>query len=260
MISLLLYPTLAISNQDGSRNEWSKLHQQAWEAIDVNDVKKFQEIFQKINNPYALHKKYKDTLLSHSITKGASKIAIWMLDRGIDPNDKSKQLPLNNTVSRSDIYGDEILPVIERLLKNGADVNAKGLWGKTPLHQAKMANYKIIKLLLEKGADPNIQDKKGQTPLNLFAGHIGEVRTIQLLIDHGANASIKDANGDTPLHKMIGHWLGEDSVKVAELLVGSGANPNEKNIDGKTALDLLNTRENPDMFHELKQKLEKITK
>lgn len=261
IIILLLYPIGVFSNQERSVGEWSELHQQAWDTIEAGDLKAFQEIFKKIKTPYAHHKKYGDTLLSGSITKGKTQIAVWILSQGIDPNDGSKQLPLNNAVLRSSWYGDTTLALIEELLKNGADVNARGkIWGKTPLHQAKLVSYDVVKILLEYGADPNIQDKKGQTPLHLFSGHVGEVRTIQLLIEQGAKASIQDNEGNTPLHKMIGHWTGEDSVKILELLIGAGANAGVKNKDGKTALDLLNSRENPDLFYELKQKLEEITK
>lgn len=261
VILLLLCPNLTFAGQKRSGDEWTELHQQAWEAINAGDTEDFQRIFKKIKNPYAHHKRYGDTLLSSSITNGKAQIANWILDQGIDPNDQSKQLPLNNAVLRSSWYGNKMFTVIEKLIKSGADVNGKSNSRKqTPLHGAKLAGYDVVKILLEHGADPNTQDKWGQTPLHLFAGHVGEVQTIHLLITYGADASIKDKDGNTPLHKMIGHWLGEDSVKVAELLIGARANPKAKNKDGKTALDLLNSRKNPNMFYELKQALERMTK
>ncbi len=232
LIFLLVFipsiPVYAVSPKTEPADEWTSRHQQAWDATDAKDLPAFQKLFQEIQPPHARHKLYKDTLLSHSITKGAFEIAVWMLDRGINPNDQSTQLPLNNVLSRSDLFGDKAGLLIEKLL--------------------------------EKGADPNAVDKKGQTPLHLFAGHIGEVHIIQLLIEKGARASLVDEEGDTPLHKMIGHWLGEDAAKVAELLVAAGADPKAKNKDGKTALDMLLSRSNPDSFPELKLKLEALTR
>lgn len=72
--------------------------------------------------------------------------------------------------------------LVELLIAKGADVNAKDLVRKTPLHQAK--NKEVAELLIAKGADVNAKDKNGLTPL-LYATIHGHKDVAELLRKHG---------------------------------------------------------------------------
>lgn len=66
--------------------------------------------------------------------------------------------------------------IVERLLLNGADVNAKAENGMTPLHQAAwQRSTDIAALLLTHGADMRIEDKHGWLPLQLATAAEGTV-------------------------------------------------------------------------------------
>ena len=46
-------------------------------------------------------------------------------------------------------------------------MNAKDIWGWTPLHRAAGRDHKeIVELLIAKGANINTKDAEGETPLN----------------------------------------------------------------------------------------------
>ena len=60
---------------------------------------------------------------------------------------------------------------VKQHIAAGADVNAKGKYGRTPLHYAASRGLKkIIELLIARGADVNtkieVGDYKGHTPLD----------------------------------------------------------------------------------------------
>jgi ankyrin repeat protein len=54
---------------------------------------------------------------------------------------------------------------VKLLLENGADVNARGWYYKTPLHIASFrGSLEVSRLLIENGADIDAQDEEYQTP------------------------------------------------------------------------------------------------
>ena len=119
--------------------------------------------------------------------------------------------------------------VLDSLIRNGEDVNAKGDNGSTPLHQASLkGNLEMVKLLIEHGADMNVKNNYGKTPLH-WASFKGHLEITQLLIKHGADLNAKDNNGWTPLHAAANRG----NLKMAQLLIEKGADVNaiDKNKD-----------------------------
>ena len=54
------------------------------------------------------------------------------------------------------------------LVEGGADVNAIGDMGSTPLQEAvEQAHAKVVKFLLDCGAKRDVQNELGQTPLEI---------------------------------------------------------------------------------------------
>ena len=72
------------------------------------------------------------------------------------------------------------------LLNAGADINAKGDSGRTPLHFAVLSQHrKVLLLLLRHGANANVEDNFGSTPLYLAAS-VKEQNAVEALISSGA--------------------------------------------------------------------------
>jgi ankyrin repeat protein len=77
--------------------------------------------------------------------------------------------------------------VVEYLLAQGSDVNAKTSTGITPLHEAAQnGNEEIIELLLEHAANVNAVDKQGWTPM-VRAQKWGYLEIAALLQQHGGH-------------------------------------------------------------------------
>ena len=139
---------------------------------------------------------------------------------------KKEDLRLDKTVR---IIGDEIgydltplhsaaesgyKEVVELLLVNKADVNAKTDNGYTPLHTATLRDHKdMAELLLAHGAEVNAKDSEGWTPLHGAAAN-GHKDMVELLLAHGAEVNAKDDNVTT----LYVAAMQGDLVKVKALL------------------------------------------
>ena len=96
---------------------------------------------------------------------------------------KAPGIPIREAVKTGNIEA------VKQHLDAGADVNAKGKYGRTPLHYAATRGLKkIIELLIARGADVNtkieVGDYKGQTPLD-GAIQWNRTETADLLRKHG---------------------------------------------------------------------------
>jgi ankyrin repeat protein len=123
---------------------------------------------------------------------------------------------------------------VRRLIKDGADVNARNKYDNTPLiwatHNSKL---EAIKLLIQNGANVNTQNRDGDTPL-LWAACNNNLDTIKLLVQNGANVNTQNRDGDTPLL-----WAAfNNNLDTVKFLVQNGANVNTQNRDGETAYDI----------------------
>jgi ankyrin repeat protein len=138
------------------------------------------------------------------------------------------------------------LPEISRLLRAGADIEAKTALGWTPLQLASvMGHSQVVKEFLYHGADAEAKDRSFFTPLH-FACYNGHVAVVIELIGPndsdgatstilgkrtsrgGANIEAKTNEGDTPLH--FACFKGR--LAIVKALVSGGANICAANDDG----------------------------
>lgn len=91
----------------------------------------------------------------------------------------------------------ERVEIIEMLIKAGADVNARGRIGQTPIFYA-IFTPGAVKPLLKAGADINARDSFGDTTLTRNAYHEPFVK--ELLAD-GADPAVVDNQGETALKR-----------------------------------------------------------
>jgi ankyrin repeat protein len=148
--------------------------------------------------------------------------------------------------------------IVELLLANTADINAKNKSGQTPLDlavewgqtniakvllahganigdalvcalQTARPHKNMVELLLAAGADVNARDDKGNTPLDVT----WEPDIAELLLARGANVNAKDSRGETALHCAV-VWGDKD---MAKWLIAHNADVNAGDKYGKTPLD-----------------------
>jgi len=100
---------------------------------------------------------------------------------------------------------------VRLLLERGADVNVKGSYRETALHQAIWSAHEAVaRLLVEKGADVNAKNGEVKvTALHRAAG-MGLDALVQLLLDHKAATDAAKSDGMTALFRAV--MNGEEAV------------------------------------------------
>ena len=151
----------------------------------------------------------------------STRIAKLLLDAGADPNDGE------SVFHAAEKYHVEAL---ELLMQHGAQLNAVGDWGNTPLYfllryfdvEKDVRVKQGVMWLLDHGADPNVRcGKEQETSLHAAIRRNQHYDIVKLLVDHGADISLRTANGRTPWNLARRH--GRDDV--VRLLEAFGAKP-----------------------------------
>ncbi|CAH0002529.1 unnamed protein product [Clonostachys byssicola] len=110
--------------------------------------------------------------------------------------------------------------LVEGLLEDGADINAKGNHG-TALHVAVYRGHdEIVHLLLQAGADADAPYNDGDTPLHVAARR-GAGKLVQLLLEHTTNVNVTNGSG-TPLRVAARRGNGD----IVRCLLEHGADVN----------------------------------
>jgi len=122
------------------------------------------------------------------------------------------------------------LGAAKKAILDGASLNVKNRWLRTPLHlvvggiqpwgkpRAINNRKEIAELLISKGADVNASDQRRLTPLH-DAVKYGFEDICRILIASGSNVNVNSSHGGSPL----GAAIGSDYPRIAELLISNGA-------------------------------------
>ncbi len=92
------------------------------------------------------------------------------------------------------------IEAVKKHLAAGANKNVRaGKWRDTPLHRAAFWGYtEVVELLINNEVDVNAKDKYGCTPLH-DAAEYSHLEIAEMLINRAPDMNAMDNNGDTPL-------------------------------------------------------------
>ena len=147
---------------------------------------------------------------------------------------------LNNRINVNHLFADgstailktDSLPSIKRLIKFGADLNAKNSGGFTALMMSK--NPDLTRLLLESGADVNASTKDGVTAIMLA----DSPEISKILFDAGANVGNKTDNQEIKyqLNVCLIEACKNNDINMVKRLLSNGA---DVNAEANNTLPLL---------------------
>lgn len=134
------------------------------------------------------------------------------------------------------------------LVSKGADVNAVGKYGHTPLHRAaKNGHTNVVAYLLSNGAKTDAKTSDiGQTPLH-YASDNGHIDVARLLISSKALIDAKDVSGRTPLF----YAVTDHKKEMIKFLSAKGADINVQDGHGMTLLHWVAYKEPVDIVKEI---------
>jgi|TARA_B110000483_G_scaffold58698_2_gene73277 ankyrin repeat protein len=116
------------------------------------------------------------------------------------------------------------------------NINEKNAYDRSVLHKAAYysGSATLLENLITQGADVNARDKGACTPLHLAAKN-GHVEALQILLENGANMHVKDIkHGWTPLHIAIV----SKQYESAKFLIRAGSSVSECDKWGNSAQKL----------------------
>ncbi|MFC2141340.1 ankyrin repeat domain-containing protein [Acidobacteriota bacterium] len=228
---LLLAAAITVTAQDEDVQDRQKIKDELFTAARKGDFTTAKYLLEK----YSDMKNVKDTggwTLLHA-TYNSRELVEYLIENGADINARSdgQWTPLHNQAYKGS------LDSVELLLQHGADIEAKTSFGHTPLLSSiRWDRVEVTELLLKKGANVNPTTELGRTPLIISAIE-GNLELVRLFLDNDADISIKDNNyKKTALH--FAALYGQ--LDIVDALVKKGANVNETDADRKTPLDYAN--------------------
>ncbi|GKT57862.1 ankyrin repeat protein [Colletotrichum tofieldiae] len=179
-------------------------------------------------------------ILSDSINENAYEVTEWLLKLGVDVNRTRDDYGHSYDSPVQAAAGEGNLPLVERLVNLGADINAPASYnsGATALQAASMWGYfGLVRRLLEFQADPNAPaaGRFGRTALE-GAAENGKLDVVQLLLNSGVQTV---GSGRRQHVRAIGFASQEGHHAVARLIKSHRPweEADQKLIDDKDILE-----------------------
>lgn len=168
------------------------------------------------------------TAMANDYGRDANPIVCAQLSSDIAENASATNEPRRN-FQLLDAAEKGCVGVAQKLIEEGASVEARNRFANMALHQAAQGGHvAVIRLLLDKGASINQTNLAGSTPL-LKAVNNNKSKAVEALLGAGAAHEAVGGKGVTPLGAAA--YNGND--RIVKLLLKHGAKPEEADGTGK---------------------------
>lgn len=158
-----------------------------------------------------------------------------LLDAGADPNlEIHMGMAITPLVACCSSGG--VVPVIQSLVRNGADPNHPHTLRSALRHfkKKRSSENRVADALVNCGCEiDGLMDDSCRTCLHLYSHH-EEIQAVSWLLKHGASVEARTADGRTPLHLAADR---NNDITVVGLLISHGADLEATDTRGKKPID-----------------------
>lgn len=205
-------------------------------AIKSQDIKTVKELVHNgvdVNNTSASSRGY--TPLRYAVFMKNIEIVRLLIKSGANVNKISADGHTPLKIACSAYESPPVDDMVKLLLDNGAEPGIYNKWTDGPLHYAAM--YKqpgAVKMLIQYGADVNAKGSYGRTPLIYGASSARMPDMVKFLIDSGADVNATNDSGENALFELITRE--ESNSEIAKILLDNGIKKDLRNSSKMTAL------------------------
>ena len=224
---------MAISERKASK------YREAFAAVEKNDLMKLMKIVTVMANlKYSEKCPLEDSpffgsgLIHAAACHGSPEVVTFLMNRGNGVNLRGHlgKSPMHCAIADRKKNSAEILQILIEAV--GAKINSKDADGDTLLHYAVGRDIKLVEILVKHGAKVGLKNIWGETPLHVAAER-GDIQIMKYLLNHKADIDARDNNDESPLRHAL---MGRDPEKAVSFLLSSGANPDDPDSKGNTTL------------------------
>ena len=135
-----------------------------------------------------------ETLLHFAVKEGRPDVVQFLIDNGVNIDTKNirGETPLHLAYRQ--------LELARLVIKTGVDKKTKIRHRKKSLEQIALINEQLIQLLIDNGADINAKNTFGETPLYFSTSREGKLELVQLLIKSWENKKLQQKRRRPPFY------------------------------------------------------------
>ncbi|RDD34702.1 Ankyrin repeat domain protein [Wolbachia endosymbiont of Cylisticus convexus] len=255
-----------IKKEESTPEEWRNM---ALELIDKGNIEQAKSIEEKLRQEGK--EEYAEEIISALKAKGCyvesdkdkqasselktepqkSSTMVPQSEKRKQSSNKKKKLTKKELEENTNMlflaFKEGMFELVERLISQGVNVNARDQRGFTPLCYSVLSDYQdIAELLLQHRASVDAKstgaETKGNTPLHFALGRSSH-NMIKLLLQYGADVNARDHTGNSSLHYAASDGSHQDIVK---LLLQHGAIIDARNRENNTPLHIAVNRDHED--------------